>query len=167
MAKSKAPAILAGQCPCGSTIMISPRYSISLSGPTTIRVKCKGYDCSRVNEVVIRASYTVERATWHISDCCCGLPIHVRGEYAGKGFKGYDVAGKTGWDMMIERKGDRKNRTVSHTCACGCARKYTIRFKTAKGETETTTTTRSVSVTGKACRSCSRKIREREAAEAS
>jgi hypothetical protein len=111
-----------GTCPCGEPITVGSRYSISTTGPTTIKRVCPGYGCNRVNEVVIRASVNVERAGWHIRDCFCGSSIYLRSDYAGPGFEG-------GYRALIDYDTDYVNRTVKYGCRrCGCKWSFRIRF---------------------------------------
>lgn len=114
--------------------MLAARYAVNVKGPTTIKRKCQGHRCGRTNEVVIRASFEVQRATWKAMDCRCGGAIYLRSDYAGVGFEGWDTDGKSAFDLMVERRTDNQNRTVKTECPrCDCKYTVRIRFTTEDG----------------------------------
>lgn len=126
---TKPQTLKVGNCPCGKPIMIAERYAVSLIGSTTINRKCDGFRCGRTNAIVLhQPSREVQRATWKALDCRCGAGIYLRSDYAGVGFSGWDTEGKSQYDLMVERKGDNKNRTIKADCSrCDC--KYTVRIR--------------------------------------
>lgn len=127
--RSKPTTHKVGECPCGADIELGNRYSVSTTGPTTIKRKCQGYRCKRTNEIVLTVQATVQPATWHAHTCRCGAKIYLRRDYAGVNFEG-------GESRLYSSPEGRKNRTVKADCTdCHCRYVFTIRFVPSKGRT--------------------------------
>jgi len=160
MAKTNQAAVVVGTCACGAPICIQARYSVSMTGPTTIKRVCTGYECNRVNEIVIRPSFDVKRVDWHALDCECGEPVYLRNEYGGGAGFGLPTSSRD-FDMLIARpRQDYKNRTVRHECrACGCKRRIAIRFT----PDDKRQYTREIESRVTRCRSCARRHVQQQA----
>jgi hypothetical protein len=118
-----------GSCVCGKAIEIGDRYSLSTERPTTIKRVCDGYNCGRVNEIVMSVAVDVKRMSWAAYECLCGSTVYLRADYAGFGFEGWEG---TGFEAMSFADRDYKNRTVKAPCrGCGC--KYVIKIRFVQG----------------------------------
>jgi hypothetical protein len=110
--------VMVGTCKCGKVIEISPRYSMSIGGRTSVTKVCTG--CNRLNEIDLTVRSEVADINWAISDCFCGEPLMARTSYGG--------------EYPYDRPEYRKNRTVGVACrGCGCKWSYKIIFKKENG----------------------------------
>lgn len=112
-----------GTCACGEPITIGDAYKVPVKGPYTIQRPCSGYNCLRVNEVVLTVGITVQKATWKVLTCHCGAPIYLRRDYTGDG------------NGLWSTKEDKKNRTAIQYCRqCKCRWRFVIRFKEERNQ---------------------------------
>lgn len=126
--KRQSTDIEVGKCACGAPITIGGRYSVSTERPQAIKRVCSGYQCGRVNEIVLTVRTEVKRVNWEIHTCRCGSPIYTRSEYAGPGFEGFE-----GREPYTRRDEHYQNRTIKTPCR-GCACKYVIQIRFRKDD---------------------------------
>jgi hypothetical protein len=155
-----------GSCVCGRDIEIGDRYSLSTERPTTIKRVCEGYNCGRLNEIVMTVSVDVKRMSWAAHECLCGSAVYLRAEYAGYGFEGWSG---TGFEAMSFSEKYYKNRTVKAPCrGCGCKYVFQIRF-TMEPDTEKEgeqSRYRNLGVQVHRCRSCKARKERNDSASA-